>query len=212
MTAELEFFFDLSSPWTRVAFANIQAVVAETGADIRYRPFLVGGVFNAVNDSVYAGRENPNNPKFRNTYKWLKEWASLAGVAMNFPSQHHPLKAVAAMRFCCALEDQPDNLFIFAAQAFEAYFAEQRNLDDFATLVEVADRCGLDGNAILALSQSDTVKTRLRANTQEAIDRGGFGSPMIYVNKKFMYFGNDQLPLVRQRIATESASHPECVA
>jgi 2-hydroxychromene-2-carboxylate isomerase len=201
--SELEFFFDLSSPWTRLAFHNVQPIVRETGASIRWRPFLVGGVFNAVNPSVYAGRENPDNPKIRHTFKWLKDWARLARVPMNFPSPHHPVKSVHAMRFCCALEDDQEALFRFAAAAFEAYFTEARNLDDPAVLVAVADACGLDGADLGRRAQDEDVKARLRANTQEVIDRGGFGSPTIFVNRTEIYFGNDQLPIVRLALQSE---------
>src|SRR5215472_11730462 len=127
--AHLEFFFDLSSPWTRLAFANIQPILAETGASVTWRPFLVGGVFNAVNPSVYEGRADPDAPKNRHTGRWLRDWARLAGVAMNFPSEHHPVRSVHAMRFCCALEEDQDALVRFAGAAFDAYFGEQRNLD-----------------------------------------------------------------------------------
>ena len=204
MTASVEFFFDLSSPWTRIAFHNIQPVIAETGASVRWRPFLVGGVFNAVNDSVYAGRANPDAPKNRHSFTWLKEWAVLAGVPMNFPSRHHPVKSVAAMRFCCALEADQDALFRFATAAFDAYFADQKNLDDPANLVEIANACDLDGPAIAALAQAEPCRAALRANTDEAIARGAFGSPMIFVNGKHAYFGNDQIPIVRQRIMNAS--------
>ena len=59
--AKLTFFCDLSSPWTYLAFNNVQEVLSDTKADISWRPFLVGGVFNAVNQSVYAARSNPND-------------------------------------------------------------------------------------------------------------------------------------------------------
>jgi 2-hydroxychromene-2-carboxylate isomerase len=195
--AHVEFFFDLSSPWTRLAFHNIQPVVRETGATIEWRPFLVGGVFNAVNKSVYDRRAEPDDPKNRLTFKWLKDWARLSGVAMNFPTRHHPVKSVQAMRFCCALEADQDALFRFASRSFEAYFGEERDLDDPAVLVEAADACGLDGPDLALRSQEDAVKQRLRANTQEVIDRGGFGSPTMFVNSTDMYFGNDQLPILR---------------
>jgi 2-hydroxychromene-2-carboxylate isomerase len=202
--AEIEFFFDLSSPWTCLAFRNVQPIVAETGARLRWRPFLVGGVFNAVNQSVYAGREDPGAPKNRHVFKWLKDWARLAGVPMNFPSPHHPLKSVKAMRLCCALEDRQEDLFRFADHAFTAYFRDQRNLDDPAVLAAVATECGFDGVALVARSEAPDVKDRLRANTQEAIDRGAFGSPTIFVDRTGIYFGNDQLPLVRQALIEAS--------
>ena len=199
--ATLEFFFDLSSPWTRIAFHNVQPIVAETGASVVWRPFLVGGVFNAVNDSVYASRADPNSAKNRLAWQWLKEWAALAGVAMNFPSPHHPLRAVTAMRFCCALEADQPALHRFAEAAFEAYFADGRNLDDIDCLVAVADAAGFDGAALAQAAQTDAVKARLRANTDEAIARGAFGSPTMFVNREHAYVGNDQLPLVRARLA-----------
>ena len=119
---------------------------------------------------------------------------------MNFPSAHHPLKSVAAMRFCCALEDNQAALFDFAKAAFEAYFGGQRNLDELAVLAAVADACGLDGATLARRSQEEPVKQRLRANTQGLIDRGGFGSPTMMVDGEKLYFGNDQLPLVRQAL------------
>lgn len=203
--AHLEFFFDLSSPWTRLAFHNVQPILSETDASVTWRPFLVGGVFNAVNESVYAGRAHPDAPKNRHTFKWLLEWARLAGVPMNFPSPHHPVKSVHAMRFCCALEDDQAALFRFATAAFDAYFAEARNPDDPAVLVDVANACGLDGEALARRTQDDDVKQRLRTNTQEVIDRGGFGSPTMFVDRDRIYFGNDQLPLVRQALAESRA-------
>ena len=199
----VEFFFDLSSPWTRLAFHNVQPILAETGATVHWRPFLVGGVFNAVNPSVYQARER-NDPKMARSFGWLKEWAALAGLAMNFPSPHHPVKSVWAMRFCCALEHRQTDLHAFAEAAFEAYYRDQQNLDDPAVLVAIAQVCGLDGAALAASAQTNPIKDRLRANTQEAIDRGAFGSPTMFVDAgeggSAMYFGNDQLPLVRQAL------------
>lgn len=203
--AEIEFFFDLSSPWTRLAFHNIQPIVAETGASIRWVPFLVGGVFNAVNPAVYAARSDPDSPRMRHAWHWLRDWARLAGVAMNFPSPHHPLKSVLPMRACCVLEDDQAALLRFAGAAFEAYFGAQRNLDDGEVLAAVATEAGFDGAALVAAAQEAPAKEKLRANTQAVIDRGGFGSPSIFVNRTKLYFGNDQLPLVRQAIVEADA-------
>lgn len=149
MACQVEFFFDLSSPWTRLAFHNIGPILAETGASVTWRPFLVGGVFNAVNPSVYQARKS-NSPRMARSFEWLKEWAELADVAMNFPSPHHPVKSLWAMRACCGLEDRQADLHRFAEAAFEAYFRDQRNLDEPEVLRAIADECGLDGAALLA--------------------------------------------------------------
>ncbi len=205
MTARIDFFFDLSSPWTRLAFANIRPALDGLDYAITWRPFLVGGVFNAVNPSVYESRKPENAARLARSFDWLKQWAELAGVGMNFPSPHHPLKSVHAMRFCCALEDDQPALERFAQAAFEAYFTHARNLDDPAELVAVADETGFDGSALGEQASSQPIKDRLRANTEDAIARGAFGSPTIFVagddGIEHMYFGNDQLPLVRQKVA-----------
>ena len=201
MSVPVEFFFDLSSPWTRLAFANIRPALDGLDYTIRWRPFLVGGVFNAVNPSVYESRKPENAAKLARSFEWLKQWAQLASVGMNFPTEYHPLKSVHAMRFCCALQDNQDALERFAHAAFEAYFTEGRNLDDPAELSAVADACGFDGATLGEQATSQPIKDRLRANTEEAIERGAFGSPTLFVGGEHMYFGNDQLPLVRQKVA-----------
>ena len=192
----VEFFYDISSPWTYLAFTNLAGVLERTGAAAQLRPVLVGGVFNAVNQSVYAAREVTDNRKLKHSWRVLKDWAALAGVAMNFPSQWHPAKSVNAMRMACALADDQPALAKFTKAAFESYFGAQENLDDPDVLAAVANRAGLDGEAMRAAAQTDEVKALLRANTEEVIARGGYGSPTIFVDKTHMYFGNDQLPLV----------------
>ncbi len=194
--ARVEFFYDLSSPWTYLAFTNLGPLLERTGEQVVLRPILVGGVFNAVNQSVYAAREQTDNRKLKHSWQILKGWAELAGVEMNFPSQFHPAKSVNAMRMACSLADDMRALTRFTKAAFESYFGRVENLDDPDVLVAVADKAGLDGAAMHAVSQTDAVKALLRANTEEVIARGGYGSPTIFVDQTLMYFGNDQLPLV----------------
>ena len=198
----LEFFYDLSSPWTYLAFTNLVGVVERTGECATLRPVLVGGVFNAVNPAVYAAREQAGNRKLKHSWKVLKDWAILADVELNFPSQWHPAKSVNAMRFCCALADDRPALTEFSRAAFHSYFGAQENLDDLDVLERVANEAGLDGAAIRARSSSDDVKALLRANTEELIARGGYGSPTMFVDGTDMYFGNDQLPLVEAALLT----------
>jgi 2-hydroxychromene-2-carboxylate isomerase len=201
----IEFFYDLSSPWTYLAFTNLFGVMERTDTCARLRPVLVGGVFNAVNQSVYAAREAADNRKLKHSWRVLKDWAELAGVELNFPSAFHPAKSVNAMRMACALADDQAALTEFTRAAFESYFGAQENLDDLDVLVAVANGVGLDGEAMRTKSQTDAVKGLLRANTEEVIERGGYGSPTIFVDGKWMYFGNDQLPLVEFKLKDNPA-------
>ena len=202
--AHVEFFYDLSSPWTYLAFNNIQSILAETCANVRWRPFLVGGVFNAVNPGVYQARAEPMDPKIVHNYRWLHEWARLAGLPLVFPTSHHPLKSVLVMRACCVLEADQPALHQFSQAAFDAYFACGENLDEPDVIRTIADKCGLDGASLISGIAEQPVKNQLRSNTEEAIARGAYGSPTILIGDA-LYFGNDQLPLVRAALLSEGS-------
>ena len=200
--AHLEFFYDLSSPWTYLAFNNIQPILAETGAEVTWRPFLVGGVFNAVNPSVYQARAEPMDPKIVHNYRWLHEWARVADLPLVFPSAHHPVKSVLAMRACCVLEQDQPTLQRFSKAAFDAYFARGENIDEPNVIQAIAQVCDVDGAALVGSSAEQPIKDQLRANTEEAISRGAYGSPTMLLGDA-LYFGNDQLPLVQAALSSE---------
>ena len=94
---------------------------------------------------------------------------------------------------------RPDRAGGFADEAFTAYFVREENLDDPTVLASVATRAGLDGEQLLSLAATEPVKGRLRANTEELVARGGFGSPSMFVGDK-LFFGNDQLPVAEQEL------------
>lgn len=203
MTANLEFFYDLSSPWTFIAFTNLAGVEERTGVAAHLRPVLVGGIFNAVNQSVYEARAQADNPKLIHNFRVMMDWGKQAGLDLVFPPPGHPAKSILAMRMACALEDNQEKLRAFSKAAFSRFWLDGENLDEPATLIAAAGDAGLDGEALAAQTQQQEIKDRLRANTEEAIERGAYGSPSIFVDEKWMYFGNDQLPLVEARIKGE---------
>jgi 2-hydroxychromene-2-carboxylate isomerase len=192
----IEFFFDCSSPWTYLAFHNIQPLAAEFGAEIVWRPILVGGIFNTINPTVYQSRQAPVAEKARYAGKDLRDWARLAGLAIKMPPTVFPVNSVKAMRACLVLEPQ-GKLVPFARAVFEAYWGADRDIARDAVLADICAALGVDAAALFAAAGADAVKAQLRANTDEVMARGGFGSPTIFVGKTDMYFGNDRLPLVR---------------
>jgi len=200
--AKLEFFFDCSSPWTYLAFTRIHGVVKRTGAEIQWRPILVGGVFNAVNKDVYERRANPDPRKSAYYEKDLQDWAKLAGVRIGKPPVF-PVRAVASMRAVIAA-DEMGALVPFARAVFEAYWGRLEDISQADVLKKVAESVNLDAGLLLARSEEAGVKDRLRANTEEVIARGGFGSPTMFVNGNDMYFGNDRLPLVEAALMGNS--------
>ena len=192
----LEFFYDLTSPWTYLAFVGIQPIAARYGVNVEWRPILVGGVFNEVNRDLYAHREAALKNKRRMAYmmKDLKDWADYRSIEINWPDCH-PANAVKCMRGCFAAEEQ--GLLVGYSQAvFEAYWGRCEDVGDEAVLAAVVSGLGMDTTAFLSRIQEQDVKDRLRANTDELIARDGYGSPTLYINGDDMYFGNDRLPLV----------------
>lgn len=196
---KLEFFFDCSSPWTYLAFTRIVPLAARAGTEILWRPILVGGVFNAVNQDVYDRRANPDPRKNVYYEKDLQDWARLCGVRIGKPPVF-PVRAVSAMRAVIAA-DEMGQLVPFARAVFEAYWGELQDISQASVLEAVAARTNLNAQALLKRSEADDVKAKLRANTDELIARGGFGSPTIFINVNDMYFGNDRLPLVEAALS-----------
>ena len=195
----IEFFFDISSPWTYLAFHNIQPLAAEVGAAIRWRPILVGGIFNSVNPSVYAGRQNPVPAKAVYQLKDMQDWARHAGISLKFPPTVFPVNSVKAMRACILLEPA-GKLLPFATAAFEAYWGGDRDISQDDVLADLCRQVGVDAAATLAGIARQDIKDQLKANTEEVIRRGGFGSPTMFVGGDDMYFGNDRLELVRAAV------------
>jgi 2-hydroxychromene-2-carboxylate isomerase len=194
----IEFFFDCSSPWTWLAFHNIQPLARELGVEVRWRPVLVGGIFNAVNPSVYEFRERGVPAKQAYLKKDLADWARLAGLKILFPPTVFPVNSVKAMRGCILLEPE-GKLVPFASAVFEAYWSDDRDISKDDVLAELCTRVGVDPARFFEGIARPEVKAQLKANTDEVIARGGFGSPTIFVGDD-MYFGNDRLPLVREAV------------
>ena len=200
--ATLEFFFDCSSPWTYLAFSQIEEVARETGATLGWKPILVGGVFNTVNSSVYEQRASPVPSKLRYYGKDLGDWARRAGLEIGSPPVF-PVNSVRAMRGCFVALDQA-LLVPYARAVFEAYWRDLEDISQTPVLEQIVERVGLKRDSFFETIAQPAIKQRLRETTDELIQRGGFGSPTMFVNGDDMYFGNDRLTLVREALARTS--------
>ena len=197
--AELECFFDCSSPWTYFAFESLLRMQDKIGVTIQWRPFLVGGVFNTVNPSVYNSRDAPVPAKAAYSKKDQQDWARYLGLPVLYRPTVFPVNSVKAMRACIVLEPE-GKLVPFARAAFKAYWTDDKDISQVPVLTEIFVALGIDAGNLLAAIDRQPVKDALRANTQEAIDRGSFGSPTIFVGGEDMYFGNDRMPLIKDAV------------
>ena len=196
----VEFFFDCSSPWTYLGFEALVAAAREDGFGVCFRPFLVGWVFNTVNPSVYEARAATHSPKTRYFWKDMQNWIARSGLAINFPPSIFPINSARAMRACLVAADA-GVCEAFARAVFQLYWGEDRDIADPIVLAEACAAAGLDAAAVLASADSPELKARLRANTDEIIARGGFGTPTFFVGGTDMYFGQDRIGLLREAMA-----------
>lgn len=202
----IDFYFDCSSPWTYLAFHHVQPLAAELGVPIHWKPVLVGGIFNAVNPSVYNQRDNPVPAKQAYMLKDLQDWARQAGLRITMPPSVFPVNSVKAMRACLwLLQVDAPRMVPFATAVFEAYWGDDQDISQDAVLAACAARVGVDVSALAEGMVQPAIKDALKANTDEVIGRGGFGSPTLFVGDD-MFFGNDRLPLVRAAVLRVKAA------
>lgn len=200
----IEFFFDYSSPWTYYAFDRVEAFCEKNNAELVWKPFLVGGVFNKVNPSVYQRRENPVPPKDAYYQKDMVDWGLYQGIKMIKPSIF-PLNSVKALRGAfVAIEE--GTISAYSRACFEAYWCHDKDLSQEDILREIVTAVGMDADNFFAQIGDDRIKRKLFETTDELIERGGFGSPTFFLNKTDMYFGNDRLELMQAAIDRSKAA------
>jgi 2-hydroxychromene-2-carboxylate isomerase len=194
---QFEFFFDISSPWTYIAFHNVRPVCEEFGVPITWRPILVGGIFNTINPSVYASREHTIPAKAAYQDKDIADWARATGVPLTWKPSTFPVNSVKAMRGCL-VADRAGRLVDAATVFFDMYWAENQDISQDDILARGCERIGLNHDAFLGGIAEPAIKQQLKDNTDELMQRGGFGTPTMFINNDDMYFGNDRLFLVRE--------------
>ena len=196
---KIEFFFDCSSPWTYLAFHGFQEIIKNNdNIEIEWKPILVGGVFNSVNQDIYETRKNPNPLKFRYSRKDLRDWSNFYNISINWPDLF-PLNAVNVMRGVI-VADKYNKLVPFSYSCFEMYWSKGLDISDLDILSEIAVTNGIDKDIFINEIQTKLIKYQLRKNTDNLRERGGFGSPTIFIHEDDMYFGNDRLQLVKEKI------------
>ena len=200
--ATLELFFDCGSPWTYLAFHGLGPIVRETGATLSLRPILVGGIFNAINRSIYAARAEPVPQKWAYHQKDLQDWARLRGLEIGWPAVF-PVRSVRAMRGCLVAEEA-GAMPAYATRVFEAYWRDLEDISQPAVLERIVRDVGLDPVPFFERVEAPEIKAALRENTEELMDRGGFGSPTLFVDGDDLYFGQDRLELVRRALLERS--------
>ena len=187
MSAKLEFFYDYVSPYSYLANKGLVDFDAD---QISYRPMFLGAVMKATGNSPPALVEAKGAYLRRD----IPRWAGRYDVPFRFNSVF-PQNTLAALRL--AIVGQHRGAFgALHDRLFDAMFVEDRDLSDAKVLRSLLDDAELDADEYLAAAEAQTIKDELRANTDEAVRRGAFGAPTIFVGDE-MFFGNDRFDFVR---------------
>jgi 2-hydroxychromene-2-carboxylate isomerase len=192
----IEYFFDVGSPTSYLAWTQLPKIVAETGAEVVWRPMLLGGVFKAT------GNASPVTVPAKG--RWMNDdirrWAAHYGVPFRF-NPHFPINTLTLMRGATGLQmRRPDELARYLEVVERNMWEKPKNLGDAAVLAATLAEAGFDAEAFAALVADPEVKARLVATTEEAVSRGVFGAPTFFVGDA-MFFGQDRLDFVREALA-----------
>ncbi len=187
----IEFLFDYGSPASYLAYTQMPGLAKRTGAEIIYRPFLLGGVFKAT------GNRSPIEIAAKGAWMMgdLARYAARYGVPY-VRNPHFPINTLNLMRGAIAAENE-GRLVPYSDAIFRAVWADQRNMEDPIVIAAVLREAGFDPAALMAAIGTAEVKDRLRANTEEAVARGVFGAPTFFVGKE-LFFGQDRLDFVEE--------------
>jgi 2-hydroxychromene-2-carboxylate isomerase len=198
----VEFYYDLVSPYSYLAYGRVGRICEENGAELVLRPMLLGAVHNAV------GLQAPIETKPKASYQArdIRRWADYYGLPLQFP-EPFPFRTLKTMRTAMFLQER-GGLEAFTNEAFALYWEEGgapgglQEIDENAPVSEVARRIGIDPEEVLSGAASTEAKQALKVATSDAVERGVFGAPAFFVDDE-MFWGNDRLHFVEAALRQE---------
>jgi 2-hydroxychromene-2-carboxylate isomerase len=196
MSKTVEFYFDLGSPATYLAYTQLPKICEQTDSQLVYVPILLGGVFKAT------GNASPATVPAKGRYMFidLDRYAKRYGVPLKI-NPHFPINTLVLMRAVTGMQMRhPERFAAFVDCLFKALWIEGRNLNDPATVGAVLSENGFDPQEILALSADEDVKRALKDTTEKAVQRGVFGAPSMFVGEQ-LFFGQDRLDFVIEALS-----------
>lgn len=194
MSKTLEFYFDFGSPTAYLAHRRLQQLSEQYGLQVEYRPMLLGGVFKAT------GNATPVSVPAKGKYMLeqdLPRFARRYGVPLSF-NPHFPINTLNLMRGVIAAQ-RLECVDAYVDAAFQAVWVDQKNMGDPEVVAEALADKGFDVAALMELSHDPEVKAELISRTEEAVARGAFGAPTMFMDGE-MFFGQDRLDFVEEAL------------
>ena len=198
---KVQFQFDFGSPNAYLAARLVPDIERRTGTKFDYVPVLLGGIYKLTGNSSPGDylKGIRNKPEFMalETERFIRRH----GITTYKRNPFFPVNTLQLMRGAVAA--QADGVFRpYFDAVFHHMWEEPKKMDEPEVMRAALTSSGIDAERIIARSQDTDVKNRLMALTQDAVDRGAFGSPTFFVDGE-MFFGKDQLRDVEEEILAQ---------
>jgi len=183
MEKQIDFYFDLVSPYSYVASMLIDEVALRGNAKVNWKPFLLGGVFKAVGTTEAPGLHPVKKPYL---LKDLQRLSVHLKIPIKMPPDF-PVRTVLAMRTLCGFN--ADEIPQAANTLYKAYWVKNMDIADPDVVASLVGRDAVEQAGI------QEIKDKLFQSTEEAVRRGAFGAPTFFVEDE-MFFGHDRMSLL----------------
>lgn len=194
----IDYYMTPVSPYVYLGHERFVAIARKHRATIAVKPINLGVVF-PVSGGLPLAKRAPQRQAYRLVE--LTRWSRYLGVPLNLHPAHFPVSADLASRYVlAALEQSIDAALALALALSRALWTQERDVSDAATLQAISADCGSDAAALAARADAPDIAMRYAALTQEAIDRGIFGTPT-YVYAGELFWGQDRLDFLDRALA-----------
>ena len=199
----IDYYVWLMSDWAYLGGVRFVQLAARHGLKINHIPMRMQDVY-AGSGGIVLQQRSWQRQAYRITE--LKRWRSRLGIPVNIEPKFFPADVDLASCVVIAAQRQGRPVADFVNAVMRATWAEDRNVADPGVLAALAERCGLDGRALLAAADSEDVRAEYRANTERALAAGVFGSPF-YLFAGELFWGQDRLEMLEEAIVRSAAGN-----
>lgn len=193
----VDYYFTLVSPWTYLGDAKFKEICDKHGATIRHLPVNLGRVFEATGGLPLAKRSEARKAL---RMQELRRWREYRNVPLNLEPAHFPVSDKLAAGMVIAAQETGNDVYEFCHNIMRAVWAEERDISDTDTMIEIANACGLDGKLLATAALSPSVEQKWEADTDTAIQRGVMGAPFYIIGDETLW-GQDRLEFVDRILA-----------
>lgn len=192
---KVELYWDIGSTNTYFAFKLLKPILSRHDAELVLHPYNLGYVFR---HNAYELMKEPK-AKLRYRKRDLMRWAEKYDLPFQIPRQF-PIKSSRVLRASLAMREKGLEAE-FVERVLDAYWVSgDASIVEYAGLRPIAKSLGVDPDWFEQSSASEATGAALAKSTDDAVARGVFGVPMMFVGEE-MFWGKDRLDFVEEELA-----------